>query len=49
MIPNISRNRTCKKCEANIGEIVEQEVSLCNEMETVGEFAYNGDRVINGE
>ena len=39
------RNFTCRKCEGNIGEVVEQEEKLCNEMETVQEFTYLGDRV----
>ena len=30
-----SRNFTCRKCEGNIGEAVEQELILCDEMETV--------------
>ena len=29
----------------NLGEAVEQEEKLCNEVETVREFAYLGDRV----
>ena len=40
-----SRNLTCRKCEGNIGEAVEQEVKLCDVVETVGEFTYFGDRV----
>ena len=39
------RNFTCKKCEGNIGEAVEQEETLCDEVETVREFTYLGDRV----
>ena len=40
-----SRNFACRKCEGNILEAVEQEVRLCNEMETVGEFTYLGVRL----
>ena len=37
-----------KKCEENIGEVVDQEEKLCNEVETVTEFTYHGDRVSAG-
>ena len=30
-----SRNYKCTQCEANIGEAVEQEVKLCDEVKTV--------------
>ena len=30
-----SRHFTCRKCEGNIGEAVEQEEKLCDEVETV--------------
>ena len=40
-----SRNFTCKKCEVDIGEAVEQEEKLCDEVETVSEVTYLGDRV----
>ena len=30
-----SRHLTCRKCEGNIGEAVEQEENLCDEVETV--------------
>ena len=43
-IEKCQRNYTCKKCEGNIGEAVEQEGNLCDEVETVGEFTYLGDR-----
>ena len=33
--PKLSRNFTCRKCEGNIGEVVEQEEKLCDEVETV--------------
>ena len=36
----LSRNFTCKKCEDNIGEAVEQEETLCDEVETVRELTY---------
>ena len=43
--PKFSRNFTCRKCEGNIGEAVEQEEKPCDEVETVSEFTYLGDRV----
>ena len=43
-----SSNLTQRKCEGNIGEAVEQEEKLCNEVETVKEFTYPGDRVSSG-
>ena len=48
LTPKASRNFTCIKCEGNIGEIVEQEEKLCEEVETVREFTYLGDRVSAG-
>ena len=42
------RNFTCRKCEGNIGEAVEQEEKLCDEVETVSEFTYPGDMVSAG-
>ena len=46
--PKFSKNITCRKCEGNIGEAVEQEETLCNEVETVREDTYLGDRVSIG-
>ena len=43
-----SRNFTCRECEGNIGEAVEQVEKLCDKVETVREFAYPGDRVSAG-
>ena len=43
-----SRNYACRNCKANIGEAVEQEVKLCDEVETESEFTYPGDRVSAG-
>ena len=43
--PKFSRDCACGKCERNIGEAVEQEEKLCDEVETVREFTYLGDRV----
>ena len=43
-----SRNFTCRKCKGNFGEAVEHEEKLCDEVETVREFAYLGDRVSAG-
>ena len=48
MNPKFSRNYTCRKCEGSIGEAVEQEGKLCDEVETVREFTYLGDRVSTG-
>ena len=45
---NPSRNITCRKCEGNIGEAEEQKERLCDEVETVREFTYLGNRVSVG-
>ena len=42
--PKLSKNNTCRKCERNIRETVEQEVELCDEVETVSEFIYLSGR-----
>ena len=47
-VPEFSRNFTCRKCEENIGEVVEQEEKLCDEVETVQELTYIVDRVSAG-
>ena len=31
----VTQQISCRKCEGNIGEAVEQEVTLCDEVETV--------------
>ena len=36
--PKFSKNFTCRKCEGNIGEAMEQELKLCDEVETVKEL-----------
>ena len=41
-------NFTCRKCEGNIGEAVEQEVMSCDEVVTVREITHHGDRVSAG-
>ena len=41
--PKFYGNLTCRKCQWNIGEAVEQEERLCDEVETVREFSYVGD------
>ena len=46
--PMFSRNVACRKCDGNIGVAVEQEAKLFDEVETVGEFTYLGDRVSAG-
>ena len=38
-----------KKFDGNTGEAVEHEEKLCDEVETVREFMYLGDRVSVGE
>ena len=43
-----SRNLTCRKCEGNIGEAVEQEETLSVEVETVSEFTFLGDKMSAG-
>ena len=43
--PKFSLNFSCRKCEGNIGEAVEQVERLCDDVETVSEFTYLGDRV----
>ena len=48
VIPKSSRKFTCRKCDGNIGEAVDQEEKLCDEVETVSEFTYLGDRVSVG-
>ena len=47
--PKFSINFACKKCEWNIGEAVEQEEKLRDDMETIREFTYLGGRVSAGE
>ena len=46
--PRISRNVAYRRCIGNIGEAVEQEEKLCDEVETLREFTYLGDRVNAG-
>ena len=46
--PNILRDFACRMCAGNIGESVEQEEMVCDEVEAVKEFAYLGDRVSAG-
>ena len=46
--PEFSRNSTCRKCEGNVGEAVEQNEKLYDEVETVREFTYLEDRVSVG-
>ena len=44
----LSRNFSCRKCEGYIGEAVDQEEKSCDEVETVREFTYLGDRLSAG-
>ena len=48
VIPKFSMNFKCRKCEGNVGEAVEQEEMLCDEVKTVRAFTYVGDRVCAG-
>ena len=48
VIPKFTMDFTWRKCEGNIVEAVEQEEKLCEEVETVWEFTYLGDRVSAG-
>ena len=43
-----ARKFACKKCEQNIVEAVEQEETLCDEVQAVREFTYLGDSVSAG-
>ena len=43
MTPMFSRNFSCRKCVLYIGVAVEQEETLCDDVETVREFPYLGD------
>ena len=44
----LSRHFTHRICKGNIGDMVEQEKKLCDEVETVREFMCLGDRVSAG-
>ena len=44
MIQKFQRNLICRKCYGNIVEAVEREEKPCDEVETVRELAYLGDR-----
>ena len=46
--PKFSRNIACRKSEWSIGETVEQEEKLCDDVETVREFTYLVDSVNAG-
>ena len=46
--PTLWRNFACRECVWNVGEAVEQRVKLYDEVETVSEFTYLGDRVSAG-
>ena len=46
--PTFWRLFACRKYEGNIGEAVEQEERLCEEVVTVRKFKYLGDRVSAG-
>ena len=44
----VSKKFLCRKCEGNIGKAVEQEEKECDDVETVREFTYLGDRMSAG-
>ena len=46
--PMFSQSFTCSKCEGNIGEVLEQGETLCDEVQIVRESTYLGDRVSVG-
>ena len=46
--PTFSRNLSCSNCEGFVGQAVELEERLFNEVETVREITYLGDRVSAG-
>ena len=46
--PKFSNNFTSRKCEGNIGEAVEQEETLCDEMQIIMHLTYLDNRVIAG-
>ena len=48
LFTKFTRNFSCRRCEANIGEAVEEEEKLCEYVETVSEFTYLGGRVSAG-
>ena len=41
-------NFACRKCEGDIEEAVKQEEKLCDDVKTVREFTYLGDRMSSG-
>ena len=46
--PKFPRYLACRKCEGNIGEAVEQEEKLFDDVEAVRELTYLGCRVSDG-
>ena len=44
----VLKKSTCRKCEGNTGEAVEQEEKSCDEAKTVKEFTFLGDKVSAG-
>ena len=43
----LSRNPSCRKYEGNVGVTVEQEEKLCDKVETIREFTYLDDNMLN--
>ena len=46
--PMFKKHFACRTCEDNVGEVVEQEAKLCNELEAVRELTYLFDSVGSG-
>ena len=46
--PKFSRNFACRKCDGNIGEAVEQEEKLCDEVKAIQELTYFCDSISAG-
>ncbi|XP_006819864.1 uncharacterized protein LOC102808533, partial [Saccoglossus kowalevskii] len=44
----LARDFACGRCKNGVGRVVEQEEKLCDEVETVKEFTYLGDKVSVG-
>ena len=49
MTPKFSLHSTCRKCEKNLVEAVEQKEALCDDLEAVREFVYLRDAVSDVE
>jgi len=43
--PRLAKDFVCRRCDKGVGEMEQQVEKLCDEVETVKEFSYLGDRV----